>query len=552
MLTISTGAVNIDAVTGSGLTLTLAGTGNTTINSVIQDFSGGTGTSHGALSITNTGTTTLGGTNTFAGGLTFNASNVTVKVPSASGLGTGAINLGGNFTGTGLTLGSGSTTTSANALSFNGNGTQALTITLDAPSSQPGITQTFGVLSLGQQSTLTINQTANLTSPSTVVFGNSSFSQTTASGKNSTIAPAGVSVQIGTMANVDTTGGTSTLTLGGTSTGNTIGAISDNSGTAFSAVTKSNTSTWTLTGANTYTGATTVNAGTLVLDYATNASVLSSSSALTLGGGTLQLKGKTGASTTAQTLASLSLTAGTASAINLVSNGGTSTKLTITSTTVTTGAGASVNFNYFDGGAGTTNGATVGNDIVAWNPTLTAGIIGGTYTVTDAGGTGFATTSGGNVVRLADPGSAGLPVSGGVATTNYFINQSYSTVSTSTPGSLVEALSGPVAAQNVTVDTTGLTSGANLALGTNKLTLTIGGGMIFSGANPYTITGTTNGITSSATGTITLNNNLTGGSLLTISASDHQHHHRRDLHRRRHHGSQRSQYIHWRDHHQRR
>jgi len=304
--------------------------------------------------------------------------------------------------------------------------------------------------------------------------------------------------------------GTNTLTVGTASGSTTFAGSIGGAGNLI----KDGAGTQVLSGTNGYTGTTTVSGGTLLLDYGTNASVLSSSSALTLGGGTLQVKGRSGAFTTEQTLASLSLTAGTGSTISLNPNGGTSTTLTITGPAITTGAGASVNFNYT---AGTTNGSTVGNNIVAWNPTLTSGIIGGTYTVTDIGGTGFATVSAGKVVRLADPGSAGLPLSTGSGANNYFVNSTYSTSNTAVAGSLVEALSGNVAAATVTVDTTGVTSGANLALGANKLTLTTTGGMFFSGANPYAISGT-NGITSSGTGTIILYNLITSPSGLTISA----------------------------------
>ncbi|MFN5244461.1 MAG: beta strand repeat-containing protein, partial [Novosphingobium sp.] len=295
--------------------------------------------------------------------------------------------------------------------------------------------------------------------------------------------------------------------------------VDSGTGANFAAVNVSN-ATMEVTGSLIGTTPTSVmvnTGGTLLLDYGTNASVLSNLSALTLGGGTLQLKGRTGAFTTAQTLDSLSLTDDTGSSISLNPNGGTSTTLTITSDTITTGTGASVNFNL---SGGTTNASTgtLGNTIVAWNPALTSGIIGGTYTVTDIGGTGFATVSAGQVVRLADPGSAGLPRSAGSGVTNYFVNSAYSTSNPALAGSLVEALSGNVLANTVTVDTTGLAAGANLALGTNKLTLTIGGGMVFSGANPYTISGTTNGITGSAAGTIILNNYITSPSGLDISA----------------------------------
>ena len=95
--------------------------------------------------------------------------------------------------------------------------------------------------------------------------------------------------------------------------------------------------------------------------------------------------------------------------------------------------------------------STLGNTIVAWNAALTAGgIIGGGYTVTDLGGTGYATVSGGNVVRYTDPASAGLPLTTGSSTGSYFVNSSYSpTFLTTDAGSLKEALSGAVAANTV-------------------------------------------------------------------------------------------------------
>ncbi len=267
-------------------------------------------------------------------------------------------------------------------------------------------------------------------------------------------------------------------------------------------------------------GATTINNGTLQVGNGTSGSI-AATSALTLGGGTFSLLGKN-SGTTSQTIASLTTTANTSSSIALNPNGGTSTTLTITSNTPATGAGSSVNFNL---SSGTTNASTstLGNTLVAWNPALTNGLIGVGYTVTDAGGTGFATTSSGNVVRLADNGSSGLPLGTGASSGNYFVNSGYGTSNTGAAGSLVEALSSSVAANTVTVDTTGLASGANLALGTNLLTITSasgtsGGGFLFLGANPYTITASgAGGITTSTSKGIMTFNNL-NSSTVTINA----------------------------------
>jgi autotransporter-associated beta strand protein len=75
-----------------------------------------------------------------------------------------------------------------------------------------------------------------------------------------------------------------TLHLGGVTSGNEVtGAISNGAATGANSisVTKSNTSAWTLSGANTYTGATTVTDGTLIV----NGSILGSTT--TVNGGTL-------------------------------------------------------------------------------------------------------------------------------------------------------------------------------------------------------------------------------------------------------------------------
>ena len=111
------------------------------------------------------------------------------------------------------------------------------------------------------------------------------------------------------------TGGTAaakTLTIGGA--GNTlVSGIISNGGATSLALSKAGAGTLTLTKANTYTGNTTISSGILKLDFtaggapATN--IISSSSVLKLGGGTLQILGASAGST--QTFASTSFTAST-------------------------------------------------------------------------------------------------------------------------------------------------------------------------------------------------------------------------------------------------
>ncbi len=373
----------------------------------------------------------------------------------------------------------------------------------------------------------------------TVNVGSGGIAMTITTGGIATLNVSGGTLTVG--GNITSGGGTTTINLTGGilnlsgnaigSGANPIGTLTFQSGTlenvasinGTGGLTKTTGGTLIITGANAFSGGLTVNGGAVNLNFAGSgapaSNLIASGNALTLGGALTV----TGASATAnaQTVASLATTTNTVSTLTLAPGAsGGSTTLTISSSTFTPGAGSFLNFNY---SAGTTNGTTVGNDIVAWNANLTSGLIdGGNYTVTDRGGSGFATVVSGNVVRLTDPnpGSNGLPVTTGAAGANYFINQNYSTSSTSTPGSLVEALSGAVAANTVTVDTTGLVSGANLFLGTNLLTITNGGGILFTGANPYTISGTAPGgiKASSAGGSLTLDNYNSSASGVNISA----------------------------------
>ncbi len=608
------GTVNIDNATGTGQTLTLAGAGNTTISGVIQDYSGGTGTSHGAVTFSGTGVTTLSGSNTFGGVVTISAGTVLLNAAQASASSVGVL---GQDSGAGSIILSGGTLeySSANQTDYSSRfstGNVASSGLYNINTNGQNVTFGTALANTGTGNELTLNDTAGTTGTLTLTSATNAYTGTTTitagtlkiggagllgsgayagnivmgnsgvfnynSSANQTlsgvVSGTGALVENGAgtliLSNANTFTGSTTIVAGAVQLNNanalqnstvtisatngltfntgitafTIGGLSgasndslintgstavtltagnNNANTTYSGVlsgtsaglTKTGSGTLTLAGANLYNGATTVNVGTLQVGNGTSGSI-AATSALVMGGGIFDLVGNT-SGVTSQTIASLATTAKTVgSVIMLNPNGGTSTTLTITSPTVSIGAGSGLNFNL---SLGTTNASTstLGNTVVAWNPSLTGGIIGAGYTVTDLGGTGFATVVGGDVVRLSDSGTAGLPVATGSATGNYFINQNYSTTSTTTPGSLVEALSGATAANTITVDTTGLTSGAQLVLGANKLIITAGGGFVFNGANPYLISATSGGITtSSTTGSIFFNNYGTGG--VTISA----------------------------------
>ena len=136
--------------------------------------------------------------------------------------------------------------------------------------------------------------------------------------------------------------GSKTLTLQGSTAGSGVieGAIVDNSGINKTSLAKTGSGTWTLSGTNTYTGTTAVNAGILRLNYdtlagGTDSSKLSDSAALTLGGGTLELIG----GSHPELVISTTLTANTASKIT--QTGGSAV---IQMNGITRNAGATIDF----------------------------------------------------------------------------------------------------------------------------------------------------------------------------------------------------------------
>ncbi len=168
--------------------------------------------------------------------------------------------------------------------------------------------------------------------------------------------------------------GSKTLTLQGSTAGTGVieGAIADNTGTNKTSLAKAGTGTWTLSGTNTYTGTTSVNGGTLKLNYdtgagGTDATKLSDTAALTLGG-TLELVG----GTHPEAVLSTTLTAGTFSKLVRPSGGAV-----LQMNAITRNAGASIDFST--SGIATTD-----------TPNTTSGILGTWATV---GGSDWAANS---------------------------------------------------------------------------------------------------------------------------------------------------------------
>lgn len=226
-VTIAANVTIASGATGSGsINTSLRGTGDWTI---LGNFSTGTG----GLNVFSSGTTTLAGTNTATGALRVAGNGTTVFTEAANINSFSEIRLGHNATG-GL----------YGTLRYEGSGNTTLT-------KQVRIGEGGGEGAI------------DASGAGTLTFSNANF-------------------------NVATPGaGSRTLTLKGANTGNnTIAGIirnpdSSNAANTLSIV-KSGEGTWILGGANSYTGATTVNAGTLALG---SAGSIVSGSALTISAG---------------------------------------------------------------------------------------------------------------------------------------------------------------------------------------------------------------------------------------------------------------------------
>lgn len=245
--------------------------------------------------------------------------------------------------------------------------------------------------------------------------------------------------------------------------------------------------------AKSITGGLSVNAGAnLRLDLSTaTTGIVASSNALTLGGGTLEVQGKSTGSSS-QTLGNLTLNAG-ASTISLNPNGGTGTTLTL-GNAWTKNAGGTLFIDLSNASAGTRT--------LTSNPTLSNGIIGGYTIVKDSGGTGFATVSGGNVVRYT-----GATTLNGNLGTDTISTENYQITGASN-------FNGAAATQ--TVNSLEIAGGSLGSFSTKALVIN-SGGLIFNSSH---VLGWNTGITSVTSGTGELDVYMTAGSTIQAKITD--------------------------------
>ena len=434
-----TGAFWSNSNSAAARTLTLGGTGNTLISGSII-ASGGANYDH-VLVKSGTGTVTLTGVAATLDGSTSISSGPLVVTDFRSlgpSGGAAVINLG-NATTTGgiLTFG---TSVAATAAGLNGTGLYPRVFNLNG-------TTGGGTLNASQSVAFPVVISANFTA---------------------------------------TGAGSKTLTLGGTNVSDNLisGAIVDNSGTNKTSLLKTDVGTWVLSGANTYTGATTISGGTLKLKATVAASdILSATGAVTFGaqattigqqaGGILEFVGVASASTT-ESLGTLTLTNG-GGTIKLTSGGGSNPASLIfsgISGTVGKVVGVNIDASGASGGTVTLTGATaatattmVGNGHLYFNGADFADINGSSVVIAPS------YTVGGAIWNSAGSGADNL-----VASKHNLVTADQTAVATKTISSL-----------KLGANTMTLASGATLTvkLGTN------GEGPIVQSGGSGTITGGT-------------------------------------------------------------
>jgi fibronectin-binding autotransporter adhesin len=291
----STATLSFGAAEGTIYTSAAGGTISTAItgNGGLTFFGPGTLSVSGNMSDTGTtniqaGTVVYSGDNSGAGTASTNVgTGATLQLQANAGNTTAGINRALSLTATQLQLLNGSTlqlradasttffgTAAANSVAISGGNS----VTIDVNQ----------LTSAGTNNVLTFDPAGFTAGGITInVTGGNGYSlalPTITNGTNNTVDQINPTTASVTLAGFTSTVANGGLGLGGTSSGNVVsGIISNGSGGA--SVSTSGTGTWTLDGANTYTGGTVLTGGVLSLN---NSSALGPSGTVTLEGGTLQ------------------------------------------------------------------------------------------------------------------------------------------------------------------------------------------------------------------------------------------------------------------------
>ena len=406
-LNMGTGAVSLGSVAGATRTVTVNGN-ILTVGGVISNGTNAT-TPTINLAKAGAGTMVLSGANTFSGKVSVQAGNLSVASLNKVSGGSSSSNLGVPTDVTSGTIDIGATT-NAGTLTYTGTGE-----TTDRVINLAGTT---GGVVLDQSGTGLVKYASNLTAT-------------------------GV--------------GAKTLTLQGSTagTGEIAGSIVDSSSGATS-LAKTGSGTWALSGANTFTGATTITSGTLSL---TNTGALASSSGITTfnTAGTLDLRSN---STGTFTIAAVNTSAGTPT-INVDDLDSTTTGKTLTiSGALTPRSNGSLNIT---GGHGYTlglssitlnNTATQSSTLVPTSANVTVGTV--TSTGATAATLGLGGTSTGNTITGAISNGSGTVSVSATGTGMWTLSgtNTYTGATTVTNGALVFNSAGSIGGSGRTVTTT--------------------------------------------------------------------------------------------------
>jgi fibronectin-binding autotransporter adhesin len=303
------------------------------------------------------------------------------------------------------------------------------------------------------------------------------------------------------------------LTVGDGNANGVFSGVLKNGASGLFHLTKTGTGTQTLTGISTYTGTTTVSKGILSLDFSVSnpTNILANTTALTLGGGTLAIKGKS-VGTTAQTVTGLALAAGSGlSSLSIDANGGGGSLLVLGA--ITRNAGSYLSLSLPAGNQSATNGistttpvvnsilgsyATIGSNWVSKSGSTL--IVLENYTNIAALGSTLANGSSTNV-RINSPG-AGANIALGVGTS--IVNTILQNTTTA-----------------ATVDTLGKilrTSGIMLASGQSPLTIGVaaGDGVLSASASGGELVLINNNAASNLTINASIQDNTTASSLAKL------------------------------------
>ncbi|HMO34350.1 MAG TPA: autotransporter-associated beta strand repeat-containing protein [Lacibacter sp.] len=489
--TISGGTLFLGA-TGSGSNSPLGTTaaGTTVSSGGVLDLNGftlataegltlnGTGISSGGALVNNTGTAvswsggiTLGSASSIGGSGQITLSGVVSGSNALTKVGSNTLILSGTNTYTGAT------TVSAGTIRLNN--TAALGTTAAGTSVTSGAVLDLNGVNYTTAEALTINGTG-ISSGGALINSNATgatFGGLITLGSSSSIVGGTGTINISNTGTI--TGSGFGLTLGGAQ-GGTIASII---GTGTGTVTKQDAGTWVLTGANTYTGLTTVSAGTLQLNR-TGGTTIPNTNNVTISGGTLRIS-------TNQTIANLTMSSGTL----LVDAGVT---LTITGSYSVTGG--TINNQGTIVLQGTSSHSFPGASVSNMN-NLTinnTGVVTNTATYTIAG-------------TLAVNNGSTFTLNSGITSTTTVLQ-----IGGSIAGSATLTLAG-----DVTVNTAGSTSAqisCPVALGASTRTFTVADGSPAADLTVSGIIGGTGGLTKAGDGTMVLTGTNTYSGTTTISA----------------------------------